>query len=472
MGSGSAFDLGSPAQFGATSNEHSLNGDATSVVDESKSLLALESQSPSLVEGLVTPATQPPPEKKGASTFGAIFNLANSMIGAGTLTFPFAFRNCGIVFGFILAMCIYSLAFTTLYWVIRSSLIVKKSTYKEITIHALGKVWGYVIEIAVVIYSFGILCSYVVIIGRYIPQCFDAWLALGSPARGFLCNKHLVSLCIVVVIILPLTFLRRLDMLRFTSLAALACIGYAVVVVFIRAVGAFTGAHKPYHSPTAHFSYFPDTFMNVFLAMPLLMFAFSAHINVMRVFQELPVQKQKARAIPIIGAALTICAILYFLMATFGYLTFWSDTPDNILSGYPNNDYLTMTGKIMMSFTIIFSFPLISFTTRKSFECVVFPNRDFSWPRHILEGTLITACAYGVGTNAPNLSSVFGFIGATCGAMISYIFPGLFIIRLNPGKFLRRPVHWLGFGLVAFGFVAGSLSLAKNIMHIADPKHY
>ena len=81
---------------------------------------------------------------------------------------------------------------------------------------------------AVIVQQLGACIAYIVIIADVLQPIFG--LSASSP-ESLLCDRTLYQVGIAVCIIFPLCLLRNMDMLKYTSLAALCCISAFVLVV-------------------------------------------------------------------------------------------------------------------------------------------------------------------------------------------------------------------------------------------------
>ncbi len=211
------------------------------------------------------------------SAASSVTNLANTIIGAGVLAMPHAMAQSGIVLG--LATMVVSGATSCLGLYFQglcarrierghaSFFAVSQHTYPSLAI---------LFDAAIAIKCFGVGVSYLIIIGDLMPQI------LGKPLDGggtepdtlaFLQERGFWVTAAMLVTI-PLSFLRRLDSLKYTSIVALGSVAYLVLLVAVHYVRGDTvreGGISITHwtSATAYFS-----------SIPVVIFAFTCHQNV------------------------------------------------------------------------------------------------------------------------------------------------------------------------------------------------
>jgi amino acid permease len=77
------------------------------------------------------------------------------------------------------------------------------------------------------------------------------------------------------LIVIPLSFLRRLDSLKYTSVVALISIGYLVILVFAHFVKGDTMEER---GPIRYAK--PEGVVAVLSSLPVIVFAYTCHQNV------------------------------------------------------------------------------------------------------------------------------------------------------------------------------------------------
>ena len=186
-----------------------------------------------------------------ASMPASMFNLANAIVGAGVLTLPFAIKSTGVLLGlgllFLFALLSsYSLLLLGTYWrhyyryaiIIltrsRQSLVADAGcrmtgarTYAELgrVVHGVDSKAGdrieYAVEALQSLYSYGACVGYLQIVVS------ELVVVTGYSGRLLLL---LGCLCVVF----PLSLMKNLQSLSFTSLCAICCVAYLSIVIVIR----------------------------------------------------------------------------------------------------------------------------------------------------------------------------------------------------------------------------------------------
>lgn len=297
-----------------------------------------------------------------ASAASSIINLVNTIIGAGTLAMPYAYRANGILLGTLIILASGIASGTGLYMQALSSKFVPRGhasffSLAKITYPGLAVIF----DMAIAIKCFGVGVSYLIIFGDLMPQVTEA---LGAAADSLLASRT-VWLTVAMGIVGPLSFLKRLDSLKYTSIIALVSVGYLVLLVIAHYFIGDVPADKrgdisilePYSLPA------------VLQTLSIIVFAFTCHQNMFSVLNELAhPTEHKYRGI--IVASIGNSAILYVAVGLCGYLTFGDNVGGNIVTTYPYSIFSTI-GRFAIVVLVVFSYPLQCHPCRASLNHVM-----------------------------------------------------------------------------------------------------
>lgn len=208
-----------------------------------------------------------------ASMLSSNINLVNTIVGAGTLAMPAALSHFGIALGTSLIIwCGITSAFG-LYLQSRSARYLDRGTS---SFFALSQItypnMAVVFDAAIAIKCFGVGVSYLIIIGDLMPgvtKGFNSHLA----EIPFLVDRHF-WVTVFMLIIIPLSFLKRLDSLKYTSVIALVSIGYLIVLV----VYHFAADSHPDRGELRVITW--EGPVAALKNLPVMIFAYTCHQNV------------------------------------------------------------------------------------------------------------------------------------------------------------------------------------------------
>lgn len=101
----------------------------------------------------------------GSSISSSVFNLANSIIGAGILALPFAFQLVGHIFGVILLVATVAVADFSIKLLLRCGQVAQRRTYEGVAHVSFGNKGVWVVSVAVILLNIGAMTAYFVILG-------------------------------------------------------------------------------------------------------------------------------------------------------------------------------------------------------------------------------------------------------------------------------------------------------------------
>jgi amino acid permease len=254
--------------------------------------------------------------KRGASVFTSVCNLANCAIGAGVLSLPFAMREMGAALGLLLAVLVAGMIVFTLNTLLKAGERHDAVSYQELVLKALGPAASHLVSLTLIIYIFGSCVAYTIIIA----DSFTAVLVGTLGADSQLASRDGVILLVAATVLLPLSLLRRTNSLAPASTLAVVALLYTTAAVVVKgcinisegggdiregdggaapAAGAVPpppptgggGGKKDWKSGS--FTLGDHDFdlwridAGTVLALPILVFAFQCHIQVLSIFAEL-----------------------------------------------------------------------------------------------------------------------------------------------------------------------------------------
>jgi amino acid permease len=357
--------------------------------------------------------------KKGSAS-GVLFNLINTTVGAGILALPYAFKELGIVFGVIALLIMGIIAGSTLHFLAVASAERKRFSYKELAIDVFGtKIAGVIFELTIVIVSGGALISYLIIIGQFSESLFGMVLEAASApdwVKQTLGHRASLIAIVMLLIIFPLSSLRRIQFLSYSSLLSILSACFVVLAVAIKSIQGITTGTLPGSVALI------GSFERGVSAFPIICFSLTSHVTLLPMIQEM--KSPSVKKVSIVGALnVTICVMMYMTIAVFGYVLFIDNTQDNILNSFDKGDVLILIAKVFITFVVILSYPLFLYATRECFENVFFADKPFSWPRWLIETAIICIVTYIIAVIFPSIKSVLGLSGATGSTLAAFVYP-------------------------------------------------
>ena len=140
----------------------------------------------------------------------AFMNMANSIIGAGIIGQPYAFRQAGLLSGILLLVGLTVVVDWTICLIVINSKLSGTSSFQGTVQHCFGRPGLIAISVAQWVFAFGGMVAFGVIVGDTIPHVLIAvWPALGDvPVLGLLVDRRVAIVVFNIGISYPLTLYR------------------------------------------------------------------------------------------------------------------------------------------------------------------------------------------------------------------------------------------------------------------------
>lgn len=383
---------------------------------------------------------------KGKGTFfTSVFTLTNSAMGAGLLAFPYAFSQCGLAMGVGLTIAFGSIMGYTAHVLAAATAHAQElapgsnaRSYQDVARVLVGPRLEAAVIFTMSIFLFGSCIGYLVVIG----DMMDPLVAplLKDTAVEFDSRRCIIA-AVGSVVVLPLCLLPRVSMFGFTSLLSVISVVYIASVVCIDALVERGGiGHKTESVEMMR------GIGGMFLAIPLLCLALHCHSFVPMIYSEIEVSQRNLPFMNrVIAYSLTVCTVVFLPVGIFGYYRFGNMTPQDVLTGYKSGNTAITLATMGIACTVTFCFPICHFAVctamfshgrRTGLLREALPINDkgaqLMIPQRFQrrEAVLFVGSAMAVAMYASQLASIFGLFSATCGSLVIFIYPAIFLSKL------------------------------------------
>ncbi|WZH41818.1 Aa_trans domain-containing protein [Fusarium acuminatum] len=253
-----------------------------------------------------------------------------------------------------------------------------------------------IFDAAIAIKCFGVGVSYMIIIGDLMPGVVLGFLSNANSAPYLVDRNFWITAFMLLII--PLSFLRRLDSLKYTSIVALVSIGYLIVLVI------YHFASDKHADPGSIRVIQWGGAIETLSALPVVVFAYTCHQNTDPT-----------------GAASTIGKAAIVVLVTFSVplqVHPCRASLDAVLKWRPNRGS-SNNGRTAA--------PLLP-TPPAGDHGSIAPISDL---RFAVITTFILTFAYMTALSVTSLDRVLAFVGSTGSTSISFILPGLFYYKIS-----------------------------------------
>ncbi|TNM91695.1 hypothetical protein fugu_020075 [Takifugu bimaculatus] len=450
----------------------------------------------------------------GHTSFGmSVFNLSNAIMGSGILGLSFAMANTGIVLFTFLLIAVAILSLYSVHLLLMTAKEGGSLIYEKLGERAFGWPGKMAAFGSIIMQNIGAMSSYLFIVKYELPEVIRTFLALEENSGEWYLNGNYLVIFVSIGVILPLSLLKNLGYLGYTSGFSLSCMVFFLGVVIYKktqlpcplpfffhnanvsanasemmglyqhnssALAGFSradmspallsgpGAQQPGAVPHADLEemctpkYFVFNSQTAY-TIPILAFAFVCHPEVLPIYSELK-DRTRRRMQNVSNLSILTMLLMYMMSALFGYLTFYDNVEAELLHTFTKVykfDTMLLLVRLAVLTAVTLTVPIVLFPIRSSITTLLFSGRDFSWTRHMLIAAAILAFNNMLVIFVPTIRDIFGFIGSSAATMLIFILPAAFYLRLVKSVPLRSPqkIGAAVFLVVGVVFMIGSLSL-------------
>lgn len=408
-----------------------------------------------------------------ASFSSSAVSLTKTIIGAGLLSMPLAFSTDGILFGIFIILVA---ALTSGYGLFLQAYVSRYTPPGHATFFALSSLTyrslSVVFDVAIAVQCFGCAVLYLVLVGDIMPT------VVGSPF--WLAKMFWIALSVIVCV--PLSYLRNLDSLKYTSILGLLAIGYLALLVIVHFFAGDAYVAGPRH-------WGPQSAWGLCSTFSIIVFAFTGHQNMFSIINEAS-DRSLRNLTKLVFTAITVSCGLFVSVGLAGYLTFGDLVSGNIILLY-SHSWSATVGKLCIVFMVLFSFPLMLHPARISVNNIyqffrlqnvaVSANDEtpllhqetqpYSPPiedTFVPITTTLLVLGYVLAATVKSFALVLAVVGATGSTAISFILPGLFGYKLigsdkQEPSTKEKALRLLSLALAAWGVVVMVVCLYVSV---------
>ncbi|KUJ12014.1 amino acid transporter-like protein [Mollisia scopiformis] len=387
----------------------------------------------------------------------AFMNMANSIIGAGIIGQPYAFRQAGLLTGIILLLVLTVTVDWTIRLIVVNSKLSGRDSFQGTVEHCFGRTGLIAISVAQWAFAFGGMVAFGIIVGDTIPHVMSAiWPGLEDiPVLGLLANRKAVIVVFILGISYPLSLYR--DIAKLAKASTLALISMMIILFTVVTQGFFVAKEDRGDFTT------PLLTINngVFQAIGVISFAFVCHHNSLLIYGSLqtPTIDRFSR---VTHWSTGISMLACLLMALAGFLTFGSLTQGNVLNNFPTDNTMVNIARLCFGLNMLTTLPLEAFVCREVMFNYWFPNEPFNMNLHLIFSTSLVVSAMTLSLVTCDLGAVFELIGATSACALAYILPPLCYLKLSTKSWKTIPA----ITCVVFGVLVMGISLVQAVAKI------
>ncbi|CAO3638954.1 unnamed protein product [Mucor hiemalis] len=400
---------------------------------------------------------------EGGTIFSSFLNMANSIIGAGIIGLPFAFKEAGFWTGILLLIILTIVVDWTVRLLMLNGKLAGRSTYQDLMEFAFGRSGLVAISIFQFAFAFGGMCAYCVIIGDTIPHVIRSLFPKISqvPVIWIFGDRRLCISFFTLFVSYPLSLYRDISKLAKTSALALVAI---LVIIIAVAIEGPQQSKEIRGSDENRFNVIND---EIFQAIAVISFAFVCHHNSFLIFGSLK-QPSLNRFAKVTHWSMAIAFFTCFALAVCGYVVFTDKTVGNILNNFPSDNTLINIARLAFGLNMFTTIPLEAFVCREVLETFYWPSAPFDKTRHFLITTILILITLTISLLTCNLGIVLELTGGFSATVLAFVLPPMCFLKLAAGSLWEKGKipHWL---CMIFGILIMVLSTFYSLQKVFSP---
>ncbi|NXM82246.1 AVT2 protein, partial [Oenanthe oenanthe] len=393
----------------------------------------------------------------GLSSAGAVFILLKSALGAGLLSFPWAFGRAG---GAVPALLVElgSLLFLVSGLAVLgyAAALSAQPTYQGVVRAVCGAAVGKLCEVCFLLNLFMISVALLRVVGDQLEKLCDSLYPNGTLSGApqlppWYVDQRFTLSALCVLVIFPLSVPREIGFQKYSSFLGTLAACYLTLVIILKyylQAESLRLTEPPQPSRSSSWT-------SIFSVIPTICFGFQCHEACVAIYSSMRNQSF-SHWVTVSVLSMLICLLIYSLTAgLYGYLTFGEAVASDVLMSYPGNDPLVIVARLLFGISIVTIYPIVVLLGRSVLKDLrAAPKRGGAAQERRSRVALTVswmAATLGIALFVPDIGKVIELIGGIS-AFFIFIFPGK-SWHGEPGKGGVTGA-WLQAALIAWGVLS------------------
>ena len=416
---------------------------------------------------------------EAGSIRGSIFNMVILSLGTGMFALPKYMANTSLLFSCILIISISILVWWSLLLLSKACEKNQIYNYSKLLQLLYGKAISLIYDIIVILYSFGVLILYNVIIHSTLGEALYGlkYYQTYETAESFKKDsfwdewyiKYLLPYLSSIIIVYPMCLIKDVSKLRIISLIGVVNIIFLIFIVLFQSKDYIT---KENLKNNINYIDIRKGFQDKFDALNFISTIFYAscfHIGCVPVINTLK-NNVRRRIYKSIRRTILMDIVLYLAIAIVGYLSYPINTPSLIIQRPTlkkrEPDILMSIGKLGLVFTFFTKLPNTYSSLRITLFDKLFDTTEITNKKNYIITFIVIMLCVTVSILYSDISNYIKIMGSFFSTLVGFLFPALLIVRANR----RKRYHWkniLTVAIFAFLTLIGFISSGLTIYEMA-----
>jgi amino acid permease len=394
---------------------------------------------------------------KPPSTFWACtFNLSKVIMGAGMMAIPKAFFLLGWASGTGLLLLIHLLTYLSLGGLIEASEATGIRSYSGLVRTLLGRTQEICLQLAVFLNCYLMNVVFIVVLGDILigqPPTSPGLIGeLFPQAPPLLLSRPFILGLLSLVVLLPLASMRNMERLKAVNIIGVLCnFLFAGVTILLAVAAGQRGALQPFNT-WPRWSELGSSPLLIGLGLaavaPIMLNCDTCHQSLHPLMPMLkPYTPGSMKAV--VWWALSVCNVLYVVIAVCSCLTFGESLHGDVLSnvnveaispliGFYPAHIVACVVRFGYLCSLVGSYVLLCFPLRQCLGEVVLSGQEDVERLWLPLTAGLVSTVYCIACFVPSIWGVLGFVGATASTVQAWIMPGLIMWVISQQKLERQ----------------------------------
>ena len=316
-----------------------------------------------------------------AGNCATFFNLCNTSLGIGILSFSLAFAMGGVLSTLVFTICAGVVSCISSLIIVMSCAHYRQVSFQGLVRAALGPGFEFAVSITLIVLCFGTCAGYLNVIGNYASAVVHQWSTVPDTAPECLfpsqwwCAREFLMPVFGTAVVLPLSLMPTLESLANASFLGICSIGLMASSVCYRGLATYSVGGMARTGFDGGPVLLTTSVFPLLRTTGIVIFAFSAQAQVPNLFAELAPPpsatnaEKQLRETARVGRMKRLLVAGSLTMVAFcvacglgGYMHFGDRVESNVLEPFPLDDQLITVARVAMVLVASVSHPVIHFT--------------------------------------------------------------------------------------------------------------
>ena len=396
---------------------------------------------------------------EAGSIRGSIFNMVILSLGTGMFALPKYMSNTSLFFSclLIIGICI------SVWW---SLLLLSKAceknniyNYSKLIELLYGKFFSIIYDIIVILYSFGVLILFNIIIYTTLGEAlfgiyyFKQYKTLEDFKNNSFWKEWYIQILLPyaasIIIVYPMCLVKDVSKLRIISLIGVLNMIFLILIVIYQSKDYITKDNLENNVNYIDFRKGLKGKFDTLNFISTIFYASCFHIGCVPVINTLK-NNVRRRIYKSIRRTILIDIFLYLSIAVIGYLSYPKNTPSLIIQRPTlkegDSDIVMSIGKLGFVFTFFTKLPNTYASLRITLFDKFFGTTEITNLKNYIVTFIVIMICVTSSILYNDISSYIKIMGGIFSTLVGFLFPAFLIVRANR----RKRYHWKNILTVAF----------------------